>query len=138
MGVVNARRNVEESIDETPLVASAVYPPRQISSCSLLILVAASLTKQTNQSKINQDSVATISSARPHQNDNQRHRNGKVYLKLKCGNGFDDVGWIELGLLLLCAEDDSDDSKYGNDDTPKVSHAKTFFEHNGCDDAVGD
>lgn len=95
------------------------------------------LTKEANKAEVNQDSAFAIYSASPHEHDDEKRRNAKVDFEFHRGNCSPDVVGIQLRLLLIRTQYDSDNARNGNDNAPKIANSKLFVKHGGCNDAVG-
>lgn len=93
-------------------------------------------TKQTDKPKVDEDGAPPIPRACPHEDDNKKYGHGQVNLKWQCRDGVQYVMGIQLGLLLLRTQNNSDNTGDGNNNAPEVPLTKSLMEHGGSDDAV--
>lgn len=152
-GVVNALKRVDDSMEETPLVDRAVYPPvrdKRVSDCRIYRggnvwsrgrgegSEKTRHTKQSNQAQVDQDRPVPVSRAGPHQEDNQHAAHHKIQFELHGRYGVPDVVRRQLRLLLVRAEHDGDGARDRDDDAPEVPLPEYLLEQDGRDHTVGD
>ena len=78
-----------------------------------------------------------VSGARPHQKQDEEYGDTEIDLERRCRDGIPYVMGVELGLLLVGAEDYDDGAGYSNDDAPEIALSKVLAKEDGSDDAVG-
>lgn len=101
-GVLKAPSSVDDNMEETPLVAKAVYPPAILSQHCVFSDSTLRLTEQTNKTEVDQYGAMSVSGAQKHQNDDEKASDSYVYLESCSRNRVPHIVRVQFGFLRIC------------------------------------